>query len=97
VKTLVADQGLPTGPTRRAKQNVFDRQFQVLVGRDADRVLNAACLQRLVHLAPGKGGVGAERDALALLLAVDLQKEQLVQLSALVMLPDRSLAARQSP
>ena len=79
VETLVADEWLAAGPSRCSKQDILDRQLQVLVGRDADRVRDAACLQRLVDLRPREGGVGPKRDALSLgLLAVDLGHEQVL-------------------
>jgi hypothetical protein len=79
VEALVPDERRATGPTRRPKQEVLDRQLQVLVGRDTDGVLDAACLQRLVDLRPCEGGVGPERDRPALgLLAVDLGHEELL-------------------
>jgi hypothetical protein len=98
LETLVADERRAAGPTRRPKQNVFDRQFQTLVGRDADGVAHAAGLQRLVDRRSRESGIGAERHALSLgLLAVDLGRSSSSQLSALETLPDRSFAARQSP
>src|SRR5206468_133863 len=48
VEALVPDERRATGPTRRPKQEVLDRKLQVIVGRDADGVLDAACLQRLM-------------------------------------------------
>jgi hypothetical protein len=78
-EAFVPDERRAAGPTRRPKQEVFDRQFQILVGWDANRVLDAACLQRLVDRRPRKGGVGPECHALALgLLAFNLRQEQLV-------------------
>jgi hypothetical protein len=72
-------RGFRLGRPGDRNRRVLDRQLQVLVGRDADGVAHAACLQRLVNLRPCKGGVGPERDVLPLgLLAVDLRQEQLV-------------------
>jgi hypothetical protein len=49
VETLVPDERLAAGPTHRTKQDIGDLPLEILVGRDADRVLDAACLQRLVE------------------------------------------------
>ena len=62
METLVADECLAAGPSRRSKQDILDRQLQVLVGRDADRILDVACLQCLVDFRPCEGRVGAERN-----------------------------------
>src|ERR1019366_3130827 len=79
VETLVPDERLAAGPTHRTKQDIGDLPLEILVGRDADRVLDAACLQRLVDLRLRKGGVGAERHMLPLrLLALDLRYQQRV-------------------
>ena len=79
-------------------QEAFDRQLQMPVGRDADGVAHAACLQRLVDLRPRKGGVSPERDALSLgLLAVDLGHEQFLPVVRAETFPGRSFAAKQSP
>jgi hypothetical protein len=76
-EAFVPNERLEAGPSRWLKQDVLDRQLEVVVGRDADRVLDAACLQRLVDRRPREGRVGAERDPLVLgLLAVDLGHEQ---------------------
>jgi hypothetical protein len=65
--------GLRLGRPGDPEQDVFDRQLQVRVGRDADGVRDAACLQRLVDVRLRKGRVGAKRNAPPLsLLAVDL-------------------------
>ena len=59
------------------EQDVLDRQLQVVVGRDADRVMDAACLQGVIDLRPCESRVGAERHPLALgLLAVDFGHKQ---------------------
>jgi hypothetical protein len=62
VEALVPDERRATGPTRRPKQEVLDRQLQVLVGRDADGVLDGACLQRLVDLQANRKGDGWQID-----------------------------------
>ena len=79
LKTLVPDKRLAAGPSWRSNEEIGDLPLQILVGRDADCVLDAACLQRLVDLRLRKGGVSAERHALTLgLLALDLRHQQLV-------------------
>jgi len=50
MEALVPDERARLG--RRPKQDVFDLQLQILVGRDADGVAHAACLQRLVDRRP---------------------------------------------
>ena len=76
-KLLYRTSGLRLGRPAGRNQDVGELPLEILVGRDADRVLDAACLQRLVDLRPREGGVGPERDALSLgLLAVDLGHEQ---------------------
>jgi hypothetical protein len=75
-ETLVPDERFATRPTWRPKQEVFDFYLQILVGRNADGVAHAACLERLVDRRSRESGIGAERDALSLgLLAVDLGHE----------------------
>ena len=46
----------------------LDLQLQALVRRDANHVVHAALLHRLVDLGLGEGGVGAERHLFALRL-----------------------------
>jgi hypothetical protein len=68
--------GLRLGRPGRRKQDVFDLQLQILVGRDANRVLHAACLQRLVDLRLGEGRVSPDRNPLPLgVLALDLRHQ----------------------
>ena len=78
-EALVAHQGLATRPARRAKQDVFDRQFQALVGRNANGVLHSAFLRKLINLRLGKGRIAPEGDLFARsLLALDLGQQQLL-------------------
>ena len=62
---FLADERLPAGPSRRPKQDVFDRQLQILVGRDADGVAHAACLQRLVDRRPREGRTGLSLESMS--------------------------------
>jgi hypothetical protein len=72
-ETLVPDERFAARPTWRPKQDGFDLQLQVLVGRDANRVLDTARFQRLVDRRLAEGRIRPERDTLSLgLLAVDL-------------------------
>jgi hypothetical protein len=58
----------------RPKEDVFDRQLQVLVCRDADRIRHAPLLQRLVDRRFGEGGIGSEGDLTIALVFGDARK-----------------------
>ena len=62
-----------------ADHEIGNLPFQALIGRHADRVLDAALFQRFVDLRLREGRIGAKRHALTLrLLAFNLRNEQLV-------------------
>ena len=78
-ETLVAHQRLAARPSRRAKQDVFDLQLQVLVRRNADGIVHVALLEGVVDLRLGERGGRAERHAFALrLLPFNFRHEQVV-------------------
>ena len=69
----------PGGPSRRAKQDVFDLQIQAFVGRNANGVLHSAFLRRLINLQLRKGRIAPQGDLLARnLLLLDFRQQQFV-------------------
>src|ERR1035437_9754902 len=59
-KALVLDQRFLAGPAYRARQQFRNVPLQVVVGRNANRVLHASLLQRLISLRLGEGCVSAK-------------------------------------
>jgi len=68
--------------------------LQAIVSQDADGVLHAPLLQRLVDLRPGKGRNATSPSCCCRSISGSKSSSQP---SALCTLPGRSLAARQSP
>ena len=78
-ETLVPHQRLAAWPSRRTKEDVFDRQLQRLVRRHANGIVHVALLERLVDRRPGERRVRPERHAPPRsLLSVNLRHEEVV-------------------
>ena len=67
-EAFVPHDRLVAWSSHRARQQLRDVPLQAVVGRDADRVLHAPLLQRLVDFWLGEGSVGPKHHLLALLL-----------------------------
>ena len=76
-KSLVFDQRFLAGPAHRARHQFGNISFQVVVRRNANSVLHAPLLQRLIDLRFGEGGVGTKHHLLAQrLLPLNLRQEK---------------------
>ena len=64
-QSLVFDQRFLAGPAHRARHQFGNISFQVVVRRNANGVLHAPLLQRLIDLRFGEGGVGTKHHLLA--------------------------------